>query len=83
MNYSQDIRWQKARQLLLENALDVATMAACLGQDEEKLNAMIGDSPRKAISDALAVQMEQTFSKPQGWMSQQGVGGQEYDLFGA
>ncbi len=83
MNYSQSIRWQKAQQLLLENALDVATMAACLGQEEEKLVAMIGASPRKAISDALALQMEQTFSKPQGWLSQSAGGEQEYDLFGA
>lgn len=83
MKEGRDIRWQRAQDLMLENALDVATMAACLGQDESKLVAMLGDTPSRQIPDALAEQMEQTFSKPRGWLSQSGDGGIAFDLFGA
>ena len=83
MMTKQDVRWHKAQELLLENALDTPTMAACLGQDEAKVQAMMGDKPTRTINDALAEQMEQTFSKPQGWMDQSGEGGLTYDLFGA
>lgn len=78
-----NIRWQKANLLLLENALDIDTMAACLGQDEKKLKQMLADNPTRSIPDALAVQMEQTFSKPLGWLSQAEDGGISYDLFGS
>ncbi len=78
-----NIRWQKANSLLLENALDVETMAACLGQDEKKLRQMLAENPSRNISDALAVQIEQTFSKPLGWLSQPENGVTSYDLFGS
>lgn len=83
MKSGQDIRWQRAQELLQENALDIATMAACLGQDEQKLEAMLSDQPSRRIPDALAEQMEQTFCKPRGWMSQADDGGISFDLFGA
>ena len=79
---NQDVRWRRAQELMLENALDIATMAACLGQDESRLAAMIGDKPAKKISDSLAALMEQTFSKPKGWMDQDDDGGITFDLFG-
>jgi len=79
----QDVRWQKAQELMLENALDIPTMAACLGQDEARLLAMLGEKASRKIPDALAEQMEQTFSKPKGWMDQSGDSGISYDLFGA
>lgn len=82
MKAGHDIRWQRAQELMLENALDVATMAACLGQEESKLEAMLGASPSKKISDGLAELMEQTFSKPRGWLSQSDDGGISFDLFG-
>lgn len=83
MNNEVDVRRQKANLLLLENALDVDTMAACLGVEASALEQMLApDSPRK-ISSALAQQMEQTFSKPQGWLSQTEDGGISYDLFGS
>lgn len=66
----------------MENALDVITMAACLGQDEVRLEAMIGEKPTRKISDSLAALMEQTFSKPKGWMDQDDDGGITFDLFG-
>lgn len=78
-----NIRWQKTNLLLLENALDIETMAACLGQDENKLRQMIDENPSRNISDTLAVQIEQTFSKPSGWLSQAEDGGISYDLFGS
>ncbi|MDK2776390.1 MAG: hypothetical protein KYX62_01880 [Pseudomonadota bacterium] len=78
-----DVRWQRAQQLMLENALDIATMAACLGQDEARLQNMLGEGAKKKIPDALAAQMEQTFSKPKGWLDQAEDGGITYDLFGA
>ncbi len=83
MKSGQDIRWQRAQELLQENALDIATMAACLGQDEHKLESMLGDKPSRKIPDALAEQMEQTFCKPRGWLSQSDDGGISFDLFGA
>ena len=82
MKSGQDVRWQRAQALMLENALDVATMAACLGQDEAKLGAMLGDQPTRKITDTLAELMEQTFSKPRGWLSQSDDGGISFDLFG-
>lgn len=78
----QDVRWHRAQELLLENALDVETMAACLGQDETRLNAIIGEKPTKKMPDSLAALMEQTFSKPKGWMDQSDDGGITFDLFG-
>jgi len=83
MKAGQDIRWQRAQELLQENALDIATMAACLGQDETKLQAMLSAQPSRKIPDALAEQIEQTFCKPRGWLSQSDDGGISFDLFGA
>lgn len=83
MKTGHDVRWQRAQELMLENALDVATMAACLGQEESKLEAMLGAAPTKKISDVLAELMEQTFSKPRGWLSQSDDGGISFDLFGS
>lgn len=77
------VRWQRAQELLGENALDLPTMAACLGIDEIKIEALLGSHPIQKISDGLAQQMEQTFSKPAGWLSQSDDGGISYDLFGA
>lgn len=78
-----NIRWQKARVLLFENALDEETMAACLGHGAKKIRQMLDDKPTRSIPDALALQMEQTFSKPQGWLSVAEDGGPSYDLFGS
>lgn len=84
-------RWQKAQQLMLENALDIEGFAACLGKDSAQLIKMVGDvesacAGSKKISDGLARLMEQTFSKPLGWMdsglaksSQADI---SFDLFG-
>ena len=77
------VRWQRVQELMLENALDVETMAACLGMDEVKLEAMIGESAKRKIPDSLAQQMEQTCSKPQGWLDQGDDGGITFDLFGS
>ena len=83
MANSQKIRWQRAQQLLDENALDIPTMAACLGVEEERLQQQLQTNPSRAISDSLAQKMEQTFSKPAGWLSQLDDGGINYDLFGS
>ncbi len=79
----QDVRWSRAQELMLENALDVETMAACLGQDEDLMQDMLGEKPTRKITDAVAAQMEQTFSKPKGWLDQSDDGGITFDLFGA
>jgi len=79
----QDIRWRQAQELMRENALDVATMAACLGQEEDRMLAMLGEKPTRKITDGVAAQMEQTFSKPKGWLDQSDDGGITFDLFGA
>jgi len=79
----QEVRRQRVQELMLENALDVETLAACLGVDEDKLDAMVGEGAKRKISDSLARQMEQTFSKPQGWLDQGDDGGITFDLFGS
>lgn len=76
------IRQQQAQQLMRENAIGVLELAACIGQDEQKLEAMVGEKPTRQLTDALARLMEQTFSKPVGWMDSQEDGGISYDLFG-
>lgn len=65
-----------------ENALDVALMAACLAVDETLLQAMLAERPTRKIPDALARTMEQTFSKPLGWLDCVDDGGIAYDLLG-
>jgi len=80
-------RWKKAQEIMLENALDIESFAACLGKDAAQIEKMVGDpdtgaAGTKAISDALARVMEQTFSKPNGWMDTEGEGGASFDLFG-
>lgn len=82
MKNNQDIRRQQFTLLMQENALDVALMAACLAIDESVLEAMVTDQPRRKISDSLARTMEQTFSKPFGWLDCMDDGGIAYDLFG-
>lgn len=76
------IRQQQAQLLMRENAIGIMELAACLGQDETKLEAMVGDKPSKSLTDALARLMEQTFSKPVGWMDSSEDGGISFDLFG-
>ena len=70
------IRQQQAQLLMRENAIDVLALAACLGMDEEKLAAMVGENASRQITDALARLMEQTFNKPIE------DGGIRFDLFG-
>ncbi len=76
------IRQQQAQLLMRENAIDVLELAACLGLDEDKLESMVGESPSRQLTDALARLMEQTFSKPIGWMDNAEDGGISFDLFG-
>jgi hypothetical protein len=76
------IRQQQAQLLMRENAIGIMELAACVGQDEAKLEAMVGENPTKSLTDALARLMEQTFSKPVGWMDSVEDGGISYDLFG-
>lgn len=84
MNNLQENRRQRLHLLLAENALDVPTMAACLGMDEDKLAIILAESANRAITDNLAQKIEQTFSKPEGWLSQTGQteNAINYDLFG-
>lgn len=82
MSNMQEIRWQRSQLLLAENALTIELMAACLGLGEQEAHLLLGEKPSKKITDALARQMEQTFSKPDGWLSQNDDGGISYDLFG-
>jgi len=76
------IRQQQAQLLMRENAIDVLELAACLGLDEYKLEAMVGEPPSRQLTDALARLMEQTFNKPIGWMDNAEDGGISFDLFG-
>lgn len=76
------IRQQQAQLLMRENAIGIMELAACIGQDEAKLATMVGDNPSKPLTDTLARLMEQTFSKPAGWMDSAEDGGISFDLFG-
>ncbi|MBE0483934.1 MAG: hypothetical protein IBX52_10595 [Bacterioplanes sp.] len=82
MKNDQDVRRQQTRVLMQENALDVALMAACLAVDETLLQAMLAERPTRKIPDVLARTMEQTFSKPLGWLDCVDDGGIAYDLLG-
>ena len=82
MKNDQGVRRQRCALLMQENALDVSLMAACLALDESVLLAMLADRPTRKIPDQLARVMEQTFSKPLGWLDQTDDGGIAYDLFG-
>lgn len=82
MMSKKEIRFNQAQELMLENAIGVMELAACLGVEEDKMEAMVGDAATKQIPDALARQMEQTFSKPSGWMDAGEDGGISFDLFG-
>lgn len=76
------IRQQQAQLLMRENAISVLELAACIGQDEDRLAAMVGEKPSRQLPDAIARLMEQTFSKPVGWMDSNTDGGISFDLFG-
>ncbi len=76
------IRQQQAQVLMRENAIGIMELATCIGQDEVKLAAMVGDKPTRALTDSIARVMEQTFSKPAGWMDSSEDGGINFDLFG-
>jgi len=76
------IRQQQAQILMRENAIGIMELALCIGQDENKLEAMIGENPTRSLSDSLARVIEQTFSKPSGWMDNAEDGGISFDLFG-
>lgn len=82
MTTKKEIRQQQAQLLMRENAIDVLELAACMGLDEGKLNSMVGDGATKQLPDSAARLMEQTFSKPIGWMDSGEDGGISFDLFG-
>ena len=80
------MRRQNALKVMKENALDEVGLALCLGVDEGQLTAMLAEGSRKKISDPLARQIEQTFSKPAMWMDGdidgETAAGPSFDLFG-
>lgn len=82
MTNKKEIRQQQAQLLMRENAIDILELAACLGLDENKLETMVGEKPTRQLTDVLARLMEQTFSKPAGWMDSSEDGGISFDLFG-
>lgn len=82
MSNNKIIRQQQAQLLMRENAISIMELAACLGLDENKLDAMVGETPSRPLTDTLARLMEQTFSKPAGWMDSAEDGGISFDLFG-
>lgn len=77
MQYQQ----QKLRELLNENAISAEELAYCLGIEPDQAEALcLG---RKALTNRLARQVEQTFSKPAYWLDgDEKTQGPNYDLFG-
>ena len=82
MSNKRVIRQQQAELLMRENAIGVLELAACIGFDEGKLESMIGVRATKQLPDSAARLIEQTFSKPIGWMDSTDDGGISFDLFG-
>ena len=82
MSNKKEIRQQQAQQVMRENAIGVMELAACLGMDESKLEVMVGGKATKQLPDSAARLIEQTFSKPMGWMDNGEDGGISFDLFG-
>lgn len=82
MSNKKVIRQQQAQLLMRENAIGIMELAACIGFDEDRLDAMVGEKASKQLPDAAARLMEQTFSKPMGWMDSGEDGGISFDLFG-
>lgn len=82
MSNKKVIRQQQAQLLMRENAIGIMELAACIGFDEDKLAAMVGEKPTKSLPDSAARLIEQTFSKPMGWMDSGEDGGISFDLFG-
>jgi hypothetical protein len=82
MSDKKEIRHQQAQLLMRENAIGIMELAACIGFDEGKLDAMVGEKATKLLPDSAARLIEQTFSKPIGWMDNVEDGGISFDLFG-
>lgn len=79
-----EIRRLNAITLMHENALDPLGLALCLGLEEDSMQAMLQAAGKKSISEKIARIMEQTFSKPAGWLDcppEQGAG-INFDLLG-
>jgi hypothetical protein len=82
MSDKKEIRHQQAQLLMRENAIGIMELAACIGFDEGKLDAMVGEKATKLLPDSATRLIEQTFSKPIGWMDNVEDGGISFDLFG-
>jgi hypothetical protein len=82
MSDKKEIRHQQAQLLMRENAIGIMELAACIGFDEGKLDAMVGEKATKLLPDSATRLIEQTFSKPIGWMDNIEDGGISFDLFG-
>lgn len=75
------LQQQKLQQLLNENAISSEDFAYCLGIEPSQAEALCRG--KKLLSNRLARQIEQTFSKPAYWLDGSEAGsGPEYDLFG-
>ncbi|WP_044618009.1 hypothetical protein [Gynuella sunshinyii] len=61
------VRKENIQTLLLENAIGVEELANCLGVDVGMMSRKLSEEQGK-ISDKLARQIEQTFSKPVFWL---------------
>lgn len=73
---------EKLQLLLTENAIGEEEFAYCLGITEKQAKQFL--SGQKTVSQSLARQIEQTFSKPKFWLSTEAgeEEGPNFDLFG-
>ncbi|WLD58445.1 hypothetical protein NFC81_01295 [Salinispirillum sp. LH 10-3-1] len=55
-------------ELLEENAIGPEELAYCLGKEPKVMSAMLRQGSHLHISDDLARQIEQAFSKPAFWL---------------
>ncbi|WP_428240370.1 hypothetical protein [Gynuella sp.] len=76
------VRKENIQTLLLENAIGVEELANCLGVDVAMMSKKLSGEQGK-ISDKLARQIEQTFSKPVFWLDTGATDdGMQFDLLG-
>ncbi len=70
--------------VMRENAIGTEELAFCIGKEPEDMERLLGLKGGK-FPDALARQIEQTFSKPKFWLDSGAAdngSGNNFDLFG-
>lgn len=74
-------RRERLQLLMLENAIGAEELAFCIGKEPDGIDRLLTDKSTK-ITDRLARQIEQTFSKAKNWLDGGVQSEDNFDLFG-